>query len=277
LWYNIIVITDCGKTEAEMNYIDRIKALKKEKKITTKELSDVTGIPVGTLSKMLAGYSDSPKLSYVVAIATAFNVSLDYLICEIEENHNNYTLSSDEIKFIEKYRKISSHSRDVINVLVDKELELIEDAPKDASAPVIRRKKSAVIHSLPEGFERREIPLFDLPASAGRGEYLDSDSASSESIKINVTSATASVGFAVKVNGDSMEPKFKSGDVLLVEETSSVEYGELGIFILDGEGYFKKYMGDRLRSLNPEYGDILLNQFDEAVCCGRVIGKRKRR
>ena len=275
MWYNINVITDSGKTEVNMNYIDRIKMLKKEKKITTKELSELTEIPVGTLSKMLAGYSDSPKLSYVVAIATAFNVSLDYIICGIEENHNNYTLSSEEIKFVEKYRRISSHSKDVINMLTDKELELVSEETAVPAAPA--QKKTTILRTLPEGFEKREIPLFDLPVSAGPGEYLDSDFASSDSIKINVTSQTSTVGFAVRVNGDSMEPKFKNGDILLVEETNSVEYGEYGIFILDGDGYFKKYMGDRLRSLNPEYGDILLNQFDEAICCGRVIGKRKRR
>ncbi len=258
-----------------MNYIDRIKMLKKERKITTKELSDATEIPVGTLSKMLAGYSDSPKLSYVVAIATAFNVSLDYLICGIEENHNNFTLSSDEIKFIEKYRRISTHGRDMISLLTDKELELVKADEKPA--PVAAPKRQKVLRTLPEGFEKREIPLFDLPVSAGPGEYLDGDVASSESIKINVTTATSTATFAVRVSGDSMEPKFKNGDILLVEEANSVEYGEYGIFILDGDGYFKKFMGDRLRSLNPEYGDILLNQFDEAVCCGRVLGKRKRR
>ena len=259
-----------------MNYIDRIKLLKKERKITTKELSEITEIPVGTLSKMLAGYSDSPKLSYVVSIATAFNVSLDYLICGIEENHNNYTLTQEEIKFVEKYRKISPHSKEVINILADKELEVV-DQPPAKSAFIIPQNRTKVLRSLPEGFEKREIPLLDLPVSAGPGEYLDGDSTSSESIKINVTSATSTVTFAVRVNGDSMEPKFKNGDILLVEETNSVEYGDLGIFVLDGDGYFKKFMGDRLRSLNPEYGDILLDQFEEAVCCGRVIGKRKRR
>lgn len=257
-----------------MNYIDKIKQLKKERKITTKELSEMTEIPVGTLSKMLAGYSDSPKLSYVVAIATAFNVSLDYLICGIEENHNNYTLSDEEIKFVEKYRKLSPSTKDVMTILADKELE---GEKSEKPALIITPKKSRAVRSLPEGFERKEIPLFDLPVSAGPGEYLDTDASSSDSIKINVTSLTSTVDFAVRVNGDSMEPKFKSGDVLLVEETNSIEYGELGIFILDGDGYFKKYMGDRLRSLNPEYGDILLDQFEEAVCCGRVIGKRKRR
>ena len=72
-------------------------------------------------------------------------------------------------------------------------------------------------------------------------------------------------------------PRFRDGDIVLVEDTDSVEIGELGIFVLDGNGYFKKYGGDRLISLNPEYNDILLKNFDEVACCGRVVGKLKRK
>ena len=49
-----------------MDYIDRIKQLKSEKKITNDRLSEMTGIPLGTLSKILAGISDSPKLANIV-------------------------------------------------------------------------------------------------------------------------------------------------------------------------------------------------------------------
>lgn len=261
-----------------MNYIDRINMLKKERKLTNPDLSALTDIPLGTLTKMLAGYAESPKLSYIVAIATVFNVSLDYLVSGIEENNNNYTLTNEEIKLIERYRDLSDHSRELVRIVVGKEYELVDEAElraADRIKPVPQKAK--ILRTLPEGFERREIPLFDLPVSAGPGEFLGSDSASSESIRINVTSATSTAAFAVKVNGDSMEPKFKSGDILLVEEASSVEYGELGIFVLDGDGYFKKFGGDRLISLNPEYGDILLDQFDEAICCGKVLGKMKKR
>lgn len=266
-----------------MNYIDRIKMLKKERKITTKDLSEMTDIPVGTLSKMLAGYSDSPKLSYIVLIATALNVSLDYLISGISENVNNFTLSDEEIDFIEKYRQLNKQTKRIISNIADTELDpMVKERRRTGREAIgdmrVREELGeAVARQLPEGFEKREIPLFDLPVSAGPGEYLDSDSASSETIKLNVTANTATVGFAVRVNGNSMLPKFKNGDILLCEEASSVEYGELGIFILDGDGYFKVFMGDRLHSLNPEYGDILLNQFNEAVCCGKVLGKRTKR
>ncbi len=255
-----------------MNYIERINALKKERKITTQDLSAMTDIPVGTLSKMLAGYSESPRLSYIVAIATAFNVSLDYLISGVEENNNNYTLSIEEIRYVERARKLNAHGKELVKLVINKEYELVEEESTEEEPPV---KKAKILRSLPEGFERKTIPLFDLPVSAGPGEFLDGDSF--DNIRIGVNSVTATATYAVRVNGDSMMPKYKSGDIIIVEETNSVEYGELGIFILDGDGYFKKFAGDRLQSLNPEYGDILLDQFDSVICCGRVLSKVKKR
>ena len=53
------------------SYLDRIKLMKNEKKMTNDKLSEITGIPLGTLSKIMAGISDSPKLSNIVAIAEA--------------------------------------------------------------------------------------------------------------------------------------------------------------------------------------------------------------
>jgi SOS-response transcriptional repressor LexA len=277
VWYNIYKETQFGKTEAIMNYIERINMLKKERKITNQDLAQMTDIPLGTLSKMLAGYSFSPKLSYIVSIATAFNVSIDYLISGTEENNNNYTLTDEEIKHIEKLRALPERSRALVEVVMDKEFEMIAETERKAAASEESSKKAKVLRTLPEGFERKEIPLFDLPVSAGPGEFLGTDSAARDSIKINVTSATSTASYAVRVHGNSMEPKYKNGDTLIVEECNSVEYGELGIFVLDGDGYFKRFEGDRLVSLNPDYGDILLNQFNEAVCCGRVLGKLKKR
>ena len=72
----------------EYTYIDRIKQLKSEKKITNDQLSEMTGIPLGTLAKILAGISDSPKLSNIVSIADALGYSLDYIVKGIPENNH---------------------------------------------------------------------------------------------------------------------------------------------------------------------------------------------
>ena len=44
-------------------YIDRIKLVKSQKKITNERLSEMSGVPLGTLSKLLSGMNESPKLS----------------------------------------------------------------------------------------------------------------------------------------------------------------------------------------------------------------------
>ena len=87
---------------------------------------------------------------------------------------------------------------------------------------------------------------------------------------------TDEADFAIKVYGDSMLPKFTSGDILLVKSASSVDVGEYGIFSVDGDSYVKKFGGDRLISLNPSYSDIMLSEFNKTVCFGKVLGKLKK-
>ena len=262
----------------EYTYIDRIKQLKSEKKITNDALSEMTGIPLGTLSKILAGISDSPKLSNIVAICAALECSVDYILTGIPENTNNFTLEDREITMIENYRKLDAHSRELVAMVISKESERVAVSDSaDRVGGIIRggalsrgkAMKSAV------GLTRRSINLFDLPVSAGTGVFLTD----TESVSINIPDNpdTSGADFALRIKGNSMEPKYRDGDVLLVEECDSVEYGELGIFILDGDGYFKKYGGDRLISLNPDYEPILLKNFENIACCGRVVGKLKRK
>ena len=276
-----------------MDYIARIKKIKSERKITNEKLSDLTGIPLGTLSKILAGISDSPKLSNMVLIADALGCTLDYIVSGTPENTNNYTLSAEEIAFIEAYRQLDGHGRELVSMVAHKELDRVgmvaeklgESARRTRGERSVQKPTQgakilpvftpAPIASAAADFARRPVPLYDLPVSAGPGVYLDDSIA--EEISIPSNERTASTDFALRISGNSMEPKYHDGDIVLVEDTDSVEIGELGIFVLDGNGYFKKYGGDRLISLNSDYGDILLRDYAEAVCCGRVVGKLKRK
>ena len=96
--------------------------------------------------------------------------------------------------------------------------------------------------------------------------------------KINVycNPTTELADFAIRVSGDSMNPKYQDGDILLVSGAEEINIGELGIFMINGESYFKKFGGDRLISLNPEYKDIVFGAGDGLKCFGRVIGRLKR-
>lgn len=268
-----------------MEYIDRIKKIKAQKKITNDKLSELTGIPLGTLSKIMAEISDSPKFSNILSICDALGCSVNYIVTGEPDNNNNFTLEAGEIKVIENYRKLDNHGRELVTLVLDKESEritkesygLTSDAPKK-SARVLTPKKApsfAQPVSSSSNYGRRTISLYNMPVSAGRGVYLDGEDVDEISIPDTVKTQTAD--YALRISGNSMEPKYHNGDVLLIQNCDSVEIGELGIFILDGEGYFKRYGGDRLVSLNPDYGDILLKDFENTECCGRVVGKLKRK
>ncbi len=328
-------------------YLERIKMLKSQRKITNDKLSEMTGIPLGTLAKLLAGISDSPKLSNIVAISRALDCSLDWLITGVPENTHNYTLEHAEMDLIEAYRALDGYGRELVLTVIDKEQsrasrqadeerirmhdlarrharrggarlrrrddeedemtlgvtlpeEEVKSAPVETPAvePVAAHavpaqpdepltpaaeEKGAIILSVPHsrieatpaGLRRRNIGLYDMPVSAGVGEFLDGSRRTD--IVIPDDPRTAEADYALRINGDSMEPKYHSGDILLVQTTESVEEGELGIFVLDGSGFFKKYGGDHLISLNPKYPPIRLKDFDEVACCGRVVGKLKRK
>ncbi len=329
-------------------YLERIKKLKSQRKITNDKLSEMTGIPLGTLSKLLAGISDSPKLSNIVAISRALDCSLDWLITGVPENTNNYTLETAEMALVETYRLLDVYGQELTLAVMQKERARAEHqaaeqairlhdvarrtarrggarlrrhagddsgdaiaasalmtggvfryAPAEAEpitvAPVApaaetpvaetvkSEQPSAAILSVPRshmdrtpaGLRRRSIGLYDMPVSAGVGEFL-SDSQRTD-IVIPDDPRTSEADYALRISGDSMEPKYHSGDILLIQTTESVEEGELGIFVLDGSGYFKKYDGDHLISLNPQYPPIRLRDFESVACCGRVVGKLKRK
>lgn len=268
-------------------YIDRIKLMKSRKKLTNERLSELSGVPLGTLSKLLAGMNESPKLSNIIAICSALDCSVEYIVTGAPDNTNNYTLDSEEISLVEMYRQLDSWGKSVAGVVIAKERERVlgTEAPTvsvPAPAAILRSQAAQIPQRSAGRFAgerlvrgKRSIRLYELPVSAGIGVYLDD--ARSEKISIPGNEKTADADYALRISGNSMEPKYHDGDILLVQNADGVEIGELGIFLLDGSGFFKVFGGDRLLSLNPEYGPILLKDFSEVQCRGRVIGKLRRK
>ena len=94
---------------------------------------------------------------------------------------------------------------------------------------------------------------------------------------INVTNTplTQKADYAVRVYGDSMNPKYENGDLLLVSTKEEIHEGDLGIFLLDGESYFKKFSRTSLISLNPKYKEIDVRN-KVLIPLGKVIGKLRK-
>ena len=165
-------------------YLDRIKLLKNERKMTNDQLAERSGIPLGTLSKVLAGMSDSPKLSTIVALCSALDCSVEYIVSGAEENTNNYTLSVEEIHMMEQFRTLDFFGKDLVKTVISKEAERVAIEPERiaAPAPASKQEGARVLRPInPVGryvgervkTEKRSILLYELPVSAGVGVYLD--------------------------------------------------------------------------------------------------------
>lgn len=117
----------------------------------------------------------------------------------------------------------------------------------------------------------RTIPLYDLPVSAGTGQFLDSSGY--ELIEADLDEASDAT-FAVRVRGDSMMPRFNDSDIIYIRQQQTLEHGECGIFILNGEVYCKLLGGEndvQLISINPAYLPIHVSDNDEFRVLGKVL------
>lgn len=82
--------------------------------------------------------------------------------------------------------------------------------------------------------------------------------------------------FASWVFGDSMEPKYMNGEVVLIKETGFDYDGAVYAVDWDGQTYIKKVYrepdGLRLVSLNPKYKDKLAPFDEEPRIIGKIVG-----
>lgn len=254
-----------------MSFSERVKRVKKEKGINNDALSAASGIPLGTLTKLLSGATEEPKLSNAIALARALGCSLEYLATGEAEPMR---LSDNEVAHIEKYRSLDVHGLRVCDFILDEEYARCSAGARNVRVEIpeaIFRANATKENSV----RMLKIPLFTDRVSAGGGIHLESNDASEISVVEN--EKTRRADFALRVSGDSMEPKYHDGDILLIENTSEISVGELGIFVCDGEGYFKQFGGDRLISLNKKYSDIPLDSFGSFSCKGSVIGSLRPR
>lgn len=83
---------------------------------------------------------------------------------------------------------------------------------------------------------------------------------------------------ALRIHGDSMEPKFSEGDVVIVQYGNPCESGDIAIVMVNGsEATCKKIKfmpeGIFLISLNPEYEPMFFSAKEVVELPVRVLGK----
>ncbi len=102
-------------------------------------------------------------------------------------------------------------------------------------------------------------------------------------IPLFLTSADCRADFAVRIDGDSMEPVIRDGSVVLVQR-SPIENGDVGMLFIDGDMKCKRYCRDNysniyLLSLNRDRADADVTvpaSSGVTLCCfGKVLLERR--
>ena len=173
-----------------------------------------------------------PDVLMIKKISSLLDVSSDWLIGNIK-----------------KYRTLDEYGKKAIDNLLDTEYERCQNENK---------------------LKVLQLPMSELKASAGTGNWLEDNTYNT--VEVADTPSARKADLIIEVSGDSMEPTYSDGDNVLVRLQPSVDIGEIGIFIKDNEGYIKELGKNRLISHNKDYPDMLLNEFNDVRCVGKVIG-----
>lgn len=232
--------------------VERIVDLIKKKGMSINAVEKQLGFGNGAIKRF---DTNSPSIDKIISLSNFLNVSLDYLVIG---NDNADALSAEESKLIDTFKKLSPLNRCRVIERTETLFELQTPAVQDGEEKLDEQ-------------ETIFIEFSTLRVSAGTGEPLIDDSYP-DFIEVKKSDLAERANFAVKINGESMMPRFKDGDVVLVRSQPYVDFGEIGIFIIDGNGYIKERGSDRLVSINPEYDDIYFKEGQDIRCKGLVIG-----
>ena len=240
---------------------DNLKAARKKSGKTQKEVAEGIGIGQGTYKNYETGARE-PNGETLVAIANYFDVSTDYLLGRptaqpptdaLERLFTEKSFSALEEELLRKYMELPHEARQAVVRFIN-----------DATAKALQRKNGTA----PQKLLVMKRSLHKV--SAGTGYDLN-DSDAWETVTIKDTGNCRKADFLLEIDGNSMEPTFHDGETVCVQQTTSVEVGEIGVFWVDGCGYIKELGNGCLLSHNSSYDPIPL-QDTENRCIGRVLG-----
>ena len=244
-----------------------ISRYRKDAGMTIDELSESSGVPKGTLNKIIAGTTKAPTLDTMKAIAKALGKRLADFDDGIQIVKTNNGLSAGAMNLAKDYETLDAHGRATVRAVMDSELERMEELSNMADME-------------PE-WEPKVINIFVNPSAAGPALGETGQSCESYELKPNDPQGAE---YAVRVQGDSMEPYFPDGSIAFVNH-DQMRDGDIGIFCVDGATVIKQWHYDRmlgityLFSLNRKRADadvvITRNSGRQCVWQGRVITQKR--
>lgn len=241
--------------------VDNLKSARKSTGMTQKDVSTALNISPNTYKNYEQGLRE-PNGDTIVALANLFGVSTDYLLGRptaqpptdaLERLFTEKSFSALEEELLRKYMELPHEARQAVVRFIN-----------DATAKALQRKNGTA----PQKLLVMKRSLHKV--SAGTGYDLN-DSDAWETVTVKDTDDSRKADFLLEIEGDSMETTFHDGETVCVQQTPSVEVGEIGVFWVDGCGYIKELGKGCLISHNSSYDPIPL-QGTENRCIGRVLG-----
>lgn len=217
---------------------EKLKARRKELKLTQKEIAEKLGISFQAYSAWERGIKE-PSQEKVAQLENILKVAKGYFT---------------QIEIVRLYNSLSKQGKEKV-VLYARNLAQEEQAQKVATMPE-RLYEYRV-------YER-------MSAGIGASVY---DDQNFDTVYFNEELAH---DFASWVSGDSMEPKYQNGSVALIRETGFDYDGAVYAVVCNNQTYIKRVYreedGLRLVSINPKYKDIFISYEEDPRIVGIIVG-----
>lgn len=251
-----------------MKLNERIQLLRTQNDLTQKELSDLIGVSVVSISGWENG-SRNPSADALISLSKVFHVTTDHLLgISFDSKNNSRYLSRREETLLSNYRMLDIYGKNAVDAICTIEKSRLLES-ESASLKIHRGSE----HSQ----SARYIPRYSTPAAAGSSVPLDG--ADFKMILVD-DSIPGDADFAVRIQGNSMYPYIADGDTVYVRKTEELSVGDVGIFCVNGEMYCKQYYVDDNRNLmlvsaNPDLKHtnvcVTADSGANVKCYGKVL------
>ena len=238
-----------------------ITKYRKEAGITIEDLATKSGVPKGTINKIIAGTTKSPTLENVRAIAMALGKSINDFVEQPENAKKAPSITDEAMKFAERYEKLDSIGRGSVNAIMKYE----ENRMAEGQQTIGKYNMEAAT--------MLDMIVYSDPSAAGVPLYAENDY---EHIEFPVSEVPRGADFGVRISGDSMEPTIHDDTIVWVHKVPELQEGQIGIFMVDDGAVCKRFHntgnGIELQSDNPKYEPIKVSEFERLGIVGRVLG-----
>ena len=231
-----------------------LKEILQEQGISISELARRLNVSAQTLYSMVKRDNQKVDFDMMMHICKQLDVPVERLC---EDNALPKMPDLREWQFIGKYRRLSESGKELVDMVIDHELRRREEIPMQHAK------------------DSRVIPLYLTPAAAGYASPALGDDYEDYTVDKN-----SAADFAVRIDGDSMEPYIHDGDVALCKRGAIIHDGDVGLFFVDGDMKCKQYCQDysgnvHLFSANRDRSDadvtIMASSGITLMCFGKVL------